>query len=487
MISRMAALPYWVARPWIEAAVTGNAGPPPARSRWLRPRTPRLPFRTVHLVAVADVIIAWVMFATGLAFLMSKADAISPPTQEPALWALAAGFSIPLALRERWPLAAWRLATLAAAAGSLGYPQLLQIPTQDAMPYIAPQVITFLLCSYTAATRAGRRTTIGIWLITTVGAWIAHPNSMVLVSLLVAGVLLFGYNVRVRRAATARMHEERRGAAEQRAARAVLEERTRIARELHDVVAHHMSVIAIQAEAVPLRAAGDPDALAAGLAEIRGLSLAALAEMRQVLGALRGEDGRRETAPQPGLDRLDELVANARSAGLEVTVTARGRLDPPTAVGLSAYRILQESLSNAMRHAPGCAVTVEVTGTATLIRLRVRNGPPGRPDTLGVAASAPGDRGAAGHGAGPAAGPVPGDGPAAAAPSRAGRRLRAVSAGRAATAPPAGGRGIIGMRERAALLGGTLTAGPTLDGGFMVTAELPFDDVQDLKEARKTR
>ncbi|WP_344939024.1 helix-turn-helix transcriptional regulator [Sphaerisporangium flaviroseum] len=107
---------------------------------------------------------------------------------------------------------------------------------------------------------------------------------------MVTVAVLFGYNVRARRAITGRLAEETRRGEEQQAARAVLEERTRIARELHDVVAHHMSVIAIQAEATPLQAAGDPRRLEAGLAEIRVMSLAALAEMRQVLGALRGEE-----------------------------------------------------------------------------------------------------------------------------------------------------------------------------------------------------
>lgn len=157
----------------------------------------------------------------------------------------------------------------------------------------------------------------------------------------------------------------------------MLTERQRIARELHDVVAHHMSMIAIQAEAAPYKVEAVPDETRRDLAEIRATALDALTELRRILGVLRAEDGA-ETAPQPSLERIDELVANARGAGLRVETRFSGDLGGlPPGVGLTAYRILQEALSNAMRHAPGSRVDVEVSRDDGLVWLGVVNGPPG--------------------------------------------------------------------------------------------------------------
>ncbi|MFC4585883.1 sensor histidine kinase [Sphaerisporangium corydalis] len=421
MTSRAGAVLQGLARPLTSAVVTGTADPPFPRSPRLRPRTPAfLPFRSVDLVAAADVLLAWILYGTGLSYLLTEAEASRFAGDQPVLYVLAAAYSLPVALRDRWPLAAWRLSALSVLAGAALNPG-------GTLPYVVTEVTTYLLCAYSVSVRSGRDTTIGVWAVTVLGAWIIHPNSMFMASILVTIVVLFGYNVSARRRATTRLAEEERHGEEQRAARALLEERARIARELHDVVAHHMSVIAIQAEATPLQAAGDPGRLEEGLAGIRVLSLAALAEMRQVLGALRGDDGRRETAPQPGLAQVADLAGNARAGGLAVSVRVEGPLDAPAAAGLSAYRIVQESLSNAMRHAPGSSVTVEITRTATELRLRVANGPRPRAAAL------------------PAEGPATG-----------------------------GGQGIIGMRERAVLLGGTLDAAPGPDGGFTVTAALPL-------------
>jgi signal transduction histidine kinase len=202
----------------------------------------------------------------------------------------------------------------------------------------------------------------------------------------------------------------------------VLEERTRIARELHDVVAHHMSVIAIQAEAAPYRVPDPPKELTSSLADIRANALQALDELRRVLGVLRAERDGDQAAPQPTLDRLGELVAGVRGAGLAVQTVVSGAPRPlPAGVEVSAYRIVQEALSNAMRHAPGSEVRVEIAYAPTALRLCIVNGPP-----------------------------------------------RA-----AASTLPGLGQGLLGMRERAAMLGGELTAAPTSGGGYTVTAVLP--------------
>ncbi|MFF0288064.1 sensor histidine kinase [Streptomyces sp. NPDC005262] len=211
----------------------------------------------------------------------------------------------------------------------------------------------------------------------------------------------------------------------ERARRTLLEERNRIARELHDVVAHHMSVISIQAQVAPHLVENPSDELRENLAGIRQNAVEALTELRHVLGVLRSEDALSKGAshtPQPTLDRLDELLANVRGAGLVVTTVTAGAARPlPPSVELSAFRIVQEALSNAMRHAPGAQVRVETAyGTAGL--------------TVRITNTAP-------------------DGPAA--PSRG------------------MGHGLLGMRERAAMLGGELVTGRTPDGGYEVTAILP--------------
>jgi signal transduction histidine kinase len=254
------------------------------------------------------------------------------------------------------------------------------------------------------------------------------PGSTAVAVFLTAVPLLCGAVVRERRSGERQLAEqERRHSGE----RALLEERQRIARELHDVVAHHMSVIAIQAEAAPYKMADPPPELVESFGEIRASALAGLTELRRVLGVLR--TGGQNTAPQPGLADLDALLDSARSGGLSVTVTRSGHpVTLPDGVDLSAYRIVQEALSNAMRHSPGSHVRVNVAY---------------RPDGLGLG--------------------VCND--AAAVPVL-------VASGEGADG---GGHGIVGMRERATMLGGSLDAGPTDDGGFQVIAVLPMSPPEE--------
>ncbi|XVS66597.1 sensor histidine kinase [Actinosynnema sp. CA-299493] len=201
-------------------------------------------------------------------------------------------------------------------------------------------------------------------------------------------------------------------------------ERARIARELHDVVAHHISMIAVQAETARLTTPGMPAAGAQRLSEIGDTARAGLTEMRRLLGVLR-EDVPEEVAdrrPQPGLRQLTDLLDDVRdtsgaSARLIVSGTPAA-LDP--GVELAAYRIVQEALTNARRHAPGAAVDVELHYTEEALRLRIRDNGPG---------------------------------------------LRVAS--------PSGGHGLTGMRERAAAVGGRLRTGTTAVGGFLVEASLP--------------
>jgi signal transduction histidine kinase len=289
--------------------------------------------------------------------------------------------------------------------------------------YTAAAALVSGLCLYAVTVRCRPRITIAATALTLAGAAVLDPGSTVAAVFLTAVPLLLGTVVRVRRSGELRLAEqELRHSGE----RALLEERQRIARELHDVVAHHMSVIAIQAEAAPYKMADPPPELVESFGDIRSSALAGLTELRRVLGVLRA--GGQDTTPQPGLAELDALLDSARSGGVSVTATSSG--DPttlPEGVDLSAYRIVQEALSNAIRHAPGSHVQVHMAYRPEGLALEIRNDAP-----LAPALVTTGDRAGG------------------------------------------GGHGIIGMRERAAMLGGSLDAGPAQDGGFQVTAVLPM-------------
>ncbi|MFC9132789.1 sensor histidine kinase [Streptomyces sp. NPDC057099] len=252
-----------------------------------------------------------------------------------------------------------------------------------------------------------------------------YENYAVLTVVILVIATLVGSALRSRNVAREELVAQKELTAEEQARRALLEERTRIARELHDVVAHHMSVISIQAQAAPHLAENPSAELTENLESIRQNAKDALSELRQVLGVLRSEHTEPEAdphAPQPSLDRLDELVANVRAAGFAVTLRATGERGPlPQGVELSAFRIIQEALSNAMRHAPGAGVRVDIAYNPSDVTVRITNTAPTRP--------------------------VP--------------------------RSPGTGHGLLGMRERAAILGGTLTCAATADGGYEVTAVLP--------------
>ncbi len=204
-------------------------------------------------------------------------------------------------------------------------------------------------------------------------------------------------------------------------------ERARISRELHDVVAHHVSVIAVQAETARLATPGMPAAGARQLAAIGDTARTALTEMRRLLGVLREDSGAAlaDRQPQPGLAQLNDLLDEARDvSGIGARLIVRGwltSLDP--GVELAVYRIVQEALTNARRHAAGAAVDVELQFDDDALRLRIRDDGPGPP------AVQPG-------------------------------QLQA-------------GHGLLGMRERAAAVGGELSTGAAPGGGFLVQATLP--------------
>ncbi|MFI6121292.1 sensor histidine kinase [Streptomyces sp. NPDC051064] len=278
------------------------------------------------------------------------------------------------------------------------------------------------------AARTRPRTAAGMWLITLfVGAVLgnfAQPYSsstqpMAVVSAL---ALLLVALVQVRREAQREVTVQRTVTAVERDRRTLLEERTTIARELHDVVAHHMSVVAIQAEAAPYRVENPPPELEQAFVTIRENAVAALTELRRVLGVVRAEDYEAPDAPQPTLAELDRLLDNVRETGLETEKTVTGAVrELPQGVELSAYRIVQEALSNTLRHAPGATAKVEIGYVLGGLGVRIVNGP-----ARGLVKPSPG----AGH-------------------------------------------GITGMRERVAMLNGEMTAGASGDGGYEVAVFLP--------------
>ncbi|WP_233221412.1 sensor histidine kinase [Streptomyces carminius] len=302
-------------------------------------------------------------------------------------------------------------------------------------PWTEAAIFSHLTIMLIVAYRSRPRTAFDMWLVTALpgGFFLlvapGYATTNVPLMLILSGLaltLLLG--VRSWQDSRRQVVEQGAVVAEERSRRTLLEERTTIARELHDVVAHHMSVVAIQAEAAPYRVADPPEELVAALATIRENAVTALTELRRVLGVVRADlpDGLRldPEAPQPTLADLEELLENVRRAGLAVESVRTGSVRPlPQGVELSAYRIVQEALSNVLRHAPGAHTRVELAYVPVGLGLRVVNGPPGEP----------------------------------------------------VKESPGSGHGLVGMRERAAVLGGELDAEPTGDGGFAVEVFLPVE------------
>jgi signal transduction histidine kinase len=217
---------------------------------------------------------------------------------------------------------------------------------------------------------------------------------------------------------------------DQQAQIAAATERARIARELHDVVAHNVSVMVVQAEGAAYAMDSAPENTRKALGAIAETGRSALVEMRRLLGVLRAQDGEAERAPQPGIDQLEDLLEQVRTTGVSVEFTVEGvPVELPQGVALAAYRIVQESLTNARKHGgPAVSACVGMHYNEQELRLRVRDN------------------------------------------------------GRGAQAPTDGqGNGLAGMRERVAMFGGQLDAGPLAEGGFQVEAVLPYESVRVLQ------
>ncbi len=305
-------------------------------------------------------------------------------------------------------------------------------------PWMPGAFLSHLTVLVVVALRTRPRTAAWMWALTAAYAFLsdvffggsyyyANSGPMMVTS---AFALLLVSLWHVRHTAQQEVTAQQTVTAQERSRRTLLEERTTIARELHDVVAHHMSVVAIQAEAAPYRVENPPEELERAFATIRENAVAALTELRRILGVVRAEDYEAPDAPQPTLADLDALLVNVRGAGPAVEKVVTGAVrELPQGVELSAYRIVQEALSNSLRHAPGASARVEIGYVLGGLGVRVVNGPMPAPSLV--------------------------------KPS------------------PGAGHGITGMRERVAMLNGEMTAGPTEDGGYEVAVFLPVTAVNE--------
>jgi signal transduction histidine kinase len=335
-------------------------------------------------------------------------------------YALAPVWTVPLAWRSRYPLP---VAVLVAGAYAV---EIASGGYHDSVPAL----LALLLVQYSLGAHAvgpwrlvaGEAVLLGysgwVWVsLQGVRSWSLLGDAVIAVAPMLAG--LWVRQLRLRAETMRRLADQLEREREERARTAVAEERSRIARELHDEVAHAMSVIAVQADAAEGALARDPALVQRPLLAIRDTARAALADMRRVLGALRTDEPA-DLAPEPGLARAGALIEQTRGAGLNVHLRVDGEPIPlPPALDLAAYRVLQEGLTNARKHAAASRVEV-------VLRYRA--------DAIGVEVTDDGDGSGTGGGS---------------------------------------GRGLAGIRERVALLGGEFVAGPR-SRGFALRVTLPL-------------
>ncbi|KFG05798.1 MULTISPECIES: sensor histidine kinase [Streptomyces] len=347
---------------------------------------------------------------------------------------LATGFALCTVLATMIrPVAAFWASMITAPMTAVGAGQW------DDWPWTAGSFATHLVVMTVVALRTRPRIAAWMWVLTaaygafmegTLGGGHYATNNTIPLLFVSAVTLLAASALSIRRTAQREVTAQQTVTEHERSRRTLLEERTTIARELHDVVAHHMSVVAIQAEAAPYRVENPPPELEQAFATIRENAVAALTELRRVLGVVRAEDYEAPDAPQPTLADLDGLLANVREAGLTVDKAVTGAVrELPPGVELSAYRIVQEALSNTLRHAPGASARVEIGYVLGGLGLRIVNGP--SQEVVLVKST---------HGT---------------------------------------GHGLTGMRERVAMLNGEMTTGETGDGGYEVTVFLPVSSVSE--------
>ncbi|MQY11712.1 Sensor histidine kinase LiaS [Streptomyces sp. RB5] len=381
--------------------------------RWLQGPAGRIPWPSTLLLAVITAVGTW------------GASANQHGIREPAGWltyVLALGAVALLLLRYRRP----RLVVAGTSAAmllylALGYAYGPVFASVAVAAFAAVSVGERRVVWWTLGVLMGGHLLMGHWLyrwLPPAGDGPANWGQALFAAAWITAVVAGGELARTRREQWARAAAELRETRRRRAD----EERLRIARELHDVLAHSISVINVQAGVGLALLDQHPDKAREALTTIKDASKEALGEVRQVLDALRASGGTAPRAPAPGLDRLGELTEHFAGAGLTVAVRAEGDVRPlPPATDLAAFRIVQEALTNVVRHSASRSARVVVGREPGELRLQIDD-----------------------------------DGPAAPGGTSG------------------GGNGLVGMRERAAGLGGRVEAGPREDGGFRVRAVIPL-------------
>nr|WP_201469973.1 sensor histidine kinase [Microbacterium hydrocarbonoxydans] len=399
-----------------------------------RPRTPRAPRISRRTAAFAVLGVTSVALFAVLVSLQS----VLYGTALPLSFILGAALCAAPLLSLRHPR--WAIAMFCAAAFALPLLVVPHLATEAPWPWSVPALLTFVLFVGVVTFVHGARlgvVPLAVGALLSLTAPLLRPEivstpptagsataDLIVTTSVAAAMFLVAMLIAGRVRVSAELTKEREHSALEESRRALVEERTRIARELHDVIAHSMSVIQVQASTARYRLPEIGEAATSEFESIAATARGSLTEMRRMLGVLRTEDQTAELAPQQSIDDIPALVDTIRRAGVTVGLEITGAVaDAPPAVQIAAFRIAQEALSNAVRHASGAAVTVRVQADLHAIGVRVRNGP-------------------------------------TAAPS----------------APPGGGYGLRGMRERVELLGGSFTAGPTADGGWEVAASLPVQE-----------
>lgn len=294
-------------------------------------------------------------------------------------------------------------------------------------PWSVPMLLAFIVMVATLTFRRGWRLGLSQLILGTVAGllvavmlpYIPSGNTLIVTTSIVSGIYLVSVLFAGRLRLGAELNRERAHTAQEQARRELVEERTRIARELHDIVAHSMSLIQVQASTARYRVTDLPKEAVREFDDIAATARGSLTEMRRILGVLRTEDHTTELAPQRGIEDVPALVETTRRAGATVSLTHAVSDEVSTATQLAVYRITQEALSNAVRHAPDSPISVSLTADDRDVTVTVRN---------------------------------PHDGEAVGTP---------------------GGHGLRGMSERASLLGGTVTTGPDGAGFWIVTARMP--------------
>lgn len=394
------------------------------------PSIPAAPARLARITADERQFRAWMLVSTalGAVILFSVSLPLAATIYDIELLAAAAtclALAVALPLAVRWP---W-VAAGVSAAGLLAF-ALLSLGS-DVAPWpwpvtsIVSQGVLLIVLGLMWEWRLGLIAW-GMGVVVTLPFAFVDTGaaaSMITGAAVTALACAISVLLAQRRVIGVELFRERAHSASEQQRRVLVEERNRIARELHDVVAHGLSIIHVQATSAPYRVEGLSDAAKTEFAEIAASARSAMTEMRQLLGVLRSADTAAETAPQPGLAQLPELAASVERAGVPVTLTVHASLPDGGLAATATYRIVQEALSNVVRHAPGAPTFVSVEVIADDLVVCIDN---------------------------EAATDVP-------APDAKG-----------------GGHGLVGIGERAALLGGRAEFGERADGGYRVLATLPL-------------